>query len=69
MLSFGTNALSVLLNTGSPDLSQRFQYAPGFWQLPGQSPHTPYRHRDSDLNGDGLDDLLLSYEVRTRTGK
>src|SRR5262249_25459270 len=61
--------LSVLLNTGSADLSKRFEYAPGFWQLPpGVTASAVADFATGDLNGDGADDLVLSYKDGSSAG-
>src|SRR5262249_48386886 len=60
------NLLSILLNTGNPDPQNRFQDATDLhWQLPlNLRSNTDVRgFAVGDLNKDGLDDLLLSYQA------
>jgi hypothetical protein len=67
---FGTMTLSVLLNTGSADLSKRFVYDPGFWQLPADLQGVDLvDFATGDMNKDGVDDLVLSYESKDSTGR
>jgi hypothetical protein len=61
----GINFLSILLNTGNPDLQKRFQSAADYWLLPPslQQNTAILSIAVGDLNKDGLDDLLLSYQT------
>src|SRR5262249_48375190 len=66
---FGTVNLSVLLNTGIASLSKRLGYAPGFWQFPsGVTASAVADFATGDLNGDGADDLVLSYKDGASAG-